>query len=504
MKKYISAVVLALCLAAMLLPATVLAAAPPTEGSCGQGLTWKYEPDPDESGYDKGGTLTISGNGAMEDYDNNSKYAPWRSYGYSIKELVFDGQPTSIGNWAFSGCYALTSVTIPDSVTSIGVGAFGGCGALTSVTIPGGVTSIGDSAFSSCTSLSSVTFSEGLLTIGRGAFSGTPLKSISIPASVIRLGNHLGGNLFDGYQDLEEIIVAPGNKHYSSVNGALLDKDGGTLICCPAGKTSYDIPAGVVKIERSAFYGCSSLASVTIPDSVTSIGYFAFANCTSLKEAAIPALKDYSLSRTFQGCTALSNVTIAEGVTYLSETFSGCTSLASVSLPVSLKGIESNTFANCLRLKTVTYAGTETQWGAINIQPNNQELDGATLVCTGTGPTGPDEPDPPTDPDKPAPPTGPDEPSTPGALVPSVTNGGLGRRVTVAIEGGHWLTVQIRRAGSVAVTSVQAPGSAGGMVSLTFSAAAGSTAQLWETEEEMTFTNGVPNNRILKTVIRYL
>ena len=71
---------------------------------------------------------------------------------------------TSIGNFAFSWCTGLTSVTIPDSVTSIGYGAFSECISLTSVTIPDsvdipdGVTSIGDRAFGNCTELTSVTF----------------------------------------------------------------------------------------------------------------------------------------------------------------------------------------------------------------------------------------------------------------------------------------------------------------------------------------------------------
>ena len=34
---------------------------------------------------------------------------------------------TSIGEWAFSYCHGLTSITIPNSVTSIGEGAFYGC-----------------------------------------------------------------------------------------------------------------------------------------------------------------------------------------------------------------------------------------------------------------------------------------------------------------------------------------------------------------------------------------
>ena len=63
---------------------------------------------------------------------------------------------TSIGNYAFSSCTWLTSVTIPEGVTSIGDYAFYGCG-LTSVTIPASVTYIGNSAFYNCLHLTSIT-----------------------------------------------------------------------------------------------------------------------------------------------------------------------------------------------------------------------------------------------------------------------------------------------------------------------------------------------------------
>ena len=64
---------------------------------------------------------------------------------------------TSIGDFAFDQCSALTSVTISDSVTSIGNYAFRDCSALTSVTIGNSVTSIGGGAFSGCSGLTSVT-----------------------------------------------------------------------------------------------------------------------------------------------------------------------------------------------------------------------------------------------------------------------------------------------------------------------------------------------------------
>ena len=103
---------------------------------------------------------------------------------------AIDGHPvTSIGEYAFSNCALLTSVTIPDSVTTIGDSAFSGCASLTSMTIPSSVTSIGDSAFSGCASLTSMTIPSSVTTIGDSAFSGcTSLSNVTIPDSVTSIG----------------------------------------------------------------------------------------------------------------------------------------------------------------------------------------------------------------------------------------------------------------------------------------------------------------------------
>ncbi|MBR5444370.1 MAG: leucine-rich repeat domain-containing protein [Paludibacteraceae bacterium] len=77
---------------------------------------------------------------------------------------------TSIGDWAFAGCYYLTSVTIPSSVKSIGERAFMHCSSLAFITIPSSVTSIGTSAFSSCSSLTSLIIPNSVTSIGERAF----------------------------------------------------------------------------------------------------------------------------------------------------------------------------------------------------------------------------------------------------------------------------------------------------------------------------------------------
>lgn len=129
-------------------------------GTCGDNLTWKL---------DDGGTLTISGKGAMTGWVD-SDFAPWKTYSNTINKVVIQPGVTSIGGHAFSKCKNLTSITIPEGVTSIGSSAFWDCFNLTSITIPEGVTSIGTGAFRGCSSLTSITIPESVTSIGEYAF----------------------------------------------------------------------------------------------------------------------------------------------------------------------------------------------------------------------------------------------------------------------------------------------------------------------------------------------
>ena len=161
---------------------------------------------------------------------------------------------TSIGDYAFSGCTGLTSITIPNSVTNIGEGAFYSCTGLTSITIPNGVTSIGSSAFEDCTGLTSVVIGNCVTSIGVAAFYNcNGLTSITIPNSVTSIEDY-------------------------------------AFFKCK-GLTSITIPNSVTSIGERALEGCSGLTSVVIGNSVTSIGSSTFSNCTGLTSitSLIPA-----------------------------------------------------------------------------------------------------------------------------------------------------------------------------------------------------------------------
>ena len=208
MKKRLISLLVALCMAVTLLPVSAITAwaedpDPPKSGNCGatgdgSGVTWQLTENTDGSSTY---TLTISGSGAMKDFQFGS-HQPWYSFQKQITSVVISSGITSIGNSAFALFANLTHVDIADSVISIGLDAFYYCSSLTDITIPQSVKYIGPAAFYHCTNLSSITLSNNIISIGNGAFSEcTTLTSITIPSSVTSIGEYV----FDGCTSLNDI-----------------------------------------------------------------------------------------------------------------------------------------------------------------------------------------------------------------------------------------------------------------------------------------------------------
>lgn len=196
MKKRLLSMILALSMMLTILPVnaiTAFAANDGMSGNCGLNkgnnvtyvLTQNNEDDANPT-Y----TLTIKGSGNMENYNHNSNYyAPWMWK--KVTQVKFEGNVTSIGNYAFLNCPSLTSITIPDSVVSIGAFAFCNCSNLENVVMPNdsnsSLKSIGANAFYQCKKLKSITIPSSVISIGRCAFDVTfnqnPLK-VYFPAEL--------------------------------------------------------------------------------------------------------------------------------------------------------------------------------------------------------------------------------------------------------------------------------------------------------------------------------
>ncbi|MBQ9346257.1 MAG: leucine-rich repeat domain-containing protein, partial [Oscillibacter sp.] len=292
-----------------------------TGGTFGEGgaLSWSL---------DSAGTLTISGEGRMSDYDGPWNY-PWHEQRNQIQAIVIKDGVRNIGSNAFSSCYSLSHVSILSSITSIGRGAFTNCSSLSNIPVPDSVVSIGSGAFDRCRSLT----------------------SIFIPSMV----SSIGDRAFIYCSALREITVSLDNSAYSSSGGVLYNKEKTQLLAYPAMKSGkLAIPGSVTSICDNAFSN-SVLSNIVIPDNVTEIGEYAFSGCANLTSISIPDSVVSIGAGAFSYCRSLENVTLSNSVAVVEpSTFQECTQLASITIPGSVTSIQSRAFASCIKLYWVS------------------------------------------------------------------------------------------------------------------------------------------------------
>ena len=370
-----------------------------TSGKCGDNVTWNVAD----------GVLTISGTGAMSDYE----VSPWSRY--EISAVIIEDGVTHIGSCAFYYCRSVTDITIGKNVMSIGERALDTSKlvrvdvsaentAYSSVdgvlfdkgqtkllvypekkknatyTIPESVTEIGKNAFSG-TRLRKVVLPNGLKKIGAGAFAECEkLSSITIPASVTSIEEYA----FMSCYGLAEVHISDlkawcnmeisteafveGTMGITLTHQLYLNDQLVTDLVIPSGVeninpgafsgceslTSITIPEGVKSVGRDAFYACENVGRITIPKSVTSIGGSAFSYCRYVEQvdlSGVTTIGNYA----FIGCSKLKQVIFSEGLVSIGRcAFEECTSLEQIVIPDSVKSIDDEAFAKCSALTEVT------------------------------------------------------------------------------------------------------------------------------------------------------
>lgn len=275
-----------------------------------------------------------------------------------IKTVFIPSSVSRIGNSAFWGCNALTSITISEGVTVIDHGAFCYTGSdkskagVISITIPSSVTKIGDWAFKNQGNLETINITNNIaVEIGVGAFEGTKWYD----------------NKADGMVYANNVVAYhfKGNGTTATINTGTVRLANYAFEGCTA-LTSVTIPSTVTHIGEFAFRGCTSLTSINIPTSVTSIGNSAFSHCAALTAVTLPSSLSIINHNLFFACTSLTNVSIPSSVTEIrSYAFKDCTAL-NLSVPSGVKTIGVEAFS---KVPSVSYSGSATgsPWGADSV-----------------------------------------------------------------------------------------------------------------------------------------
>lgn len=243
-------------------------------------------------------------------------------------KLILPSNVTSVGQYAFYGCPAITSVTIPASTREIGKEAFAGCTNLVSVVSAQAARTtalsadglrLGEGAFAYCSKLSDISLAQGqLIGIGANAFENTAWLNAQ-PEGVVYFSTY-----------------AYKYKGTMPENTTLTLLDGTTQIC---GK---------------AFEDCTALTGITLPKSLKVIGEYAF-SYSGLTSVALPAQIDSIGKGAFNGCGDLTSVKLPEGLKVIpASMFANCSSLTAISIPSSVEHLGDKAFYYCSGLKEIT------------------------------------------------------------------------------------------------------------------------------------------------------
>ena len=279
------------------------------------------------------------------------------SFCTGLKNATVPNTVTAIDYNAFRQCSELKNIVIPDSVTHIGEGAFSLCTALTEITVPDSVININSGAFYGCSALSNIDLSNGVKNMGDYVFQNcSSLTGINIPNSLLTIG----ARVFWHCPALNTIEVAEDNPSFTSEGGVLFNKDKTQLIQYPAGKAgeNYNIPEGVTDIFECAFHNCATLTNITVPESVTSVGDGAFAG-TGVYNSFLSSPDNVlymgnCLIRAKN--TVNGEYEVTDGTKTVADmAFCECSNLTKITFPTSVTHIGNKSFYKCGSLSSIDF-----------------------------------------------------------------------------------------------------------------------------------------------------
>lgn len=348
-------------------------------GTCGNGISWKLTD----------GTLTISGNGEMNDF-SSSQRPSWDVYKDDITKVIIETGVTNVGGYAFENYTNLRQVELAEGIEIIGSTAFSGCEGIGQLTLPQSIRKIGSDAFYGL-GISALIIPEGLETISTAAFGNCKsLATVNWNATNCSCTGKWGGPFYNTLDSspchIEEVIFGknvhrvPNTLFYSCgslktvrTSGSIsvvdynafyqtqwlnnqpegiiyIDKALYTYNGVMTKATTINIPEGVESITGMAFWNCKYLVGITLPATLKSIGDGTFRGCTALGRIEWNAgnCGDFTSTTPPFSETAVYEVVFGNQVKHIPDyTFYKCTGLEEVSLPASVISIGEAAFRDC-------------------------------------------------------------------------------------------------------------------------------------------------------------
>lgn len=283
------------------------------------------------------------------------------SVGASTIGITSEGLKYRIENdeVSITGCANyISDINIPDKiegypVTKISDSAFYKCQSK-SVVIPSSVRRIGDHAFASSTMLKSVIIPEGVSYIGPSAFYYcVGLESIVIPTSV----QSIGDEAFKYCQNLASVYFYSSSAEVGSWAFQYCDNLSGVYIddinsWCSI--TFYNGDSNPLSYAKNLYIDKVLVKEVVIPVEVSIIKEYTFRSCENITSIVVSEGISSIGHMAFTGCINLENVVLPESLTHIGFwAFSGCSSLLTVKIPLGVTTIGNYTFSNCTKLSNI-------------------------------------------------------------------------------------------------------------------------------------------------------
>lgn len=240
------------------------------------------------------------------------------------------------------------TLCLPNGITTIAACALGwenSNDCTQEIIIPPSVKVIGNNAFEGRTKLKTINIPQGVKELPANAFRlCDSLEKLYIPASV----ENIHPDAFPLNKKVpvfNAIEVDKNNKHYCSVDGMLLSKDGSLLLHIPSGypQDCITTPASVKEIADNAASGNRFIREVVIGPGTTEIGEEAFAGCLHLENVVLPQGLQSIGDSAFES-TALKKIHLPDTVVNIGCDAFENTHIKRVVLPVSAINVHDYAF----------------------------------------------------------------------------------------------------------------------------------------------------------------